>query len=117
MSMSKYDKGIKENSAQSSSGGGGGFSKATARSFLSNGGGVEASSAVSTGPLIEGNVATLGGIDCGDEVISIQHTENGAALCTSRPCSVTYDLSANGGANRRLKNEMLLILLALYLSS
>ena len=65
------------------------MSKATARSFLSNGsGGIEATSAatasaVSSGPLIEGNVATLGGIDCGDQVISIQHTENGAALCTN----------------------------------
>ena len=81
--------------SSSSSGGGGTSKAATARSFLSNSGGAvagaggaEASSASAAttavsaaGPVIEGNVATLGGIDCGDEVLSVQHTENGAALC------------------------------------
>ena len=88
-----------------SSSGGGGTSKATAaRSFLSSGGGgVDASSAATTtaassGPLIEGNVATLGGIDCGEEVISVQHTENGAALLTGLFSGVIKVFNAHAGS-------------------
>ena len=59
-----------------------GGANARSKSLLSAAadGSASGSSGASVEPDIEGNIQIVGAIDCGERVLNIQHSENGAAL-------------------------------------
>eukprot|EP00094_Tigriopus_californicus_P001305 TCALIF_01263-PA protein Name:"Similar to HET-E1 Vegetative incompatibility protein HET-E-1 (Podospora anserina)" AED:0.22 eAED:0.22 QI:0/0.6/0.16/0.66/0.8/0.66/6/0/367 len=74
------------------------------RSFLSNGDGSS-----SSGPVIEGNLQVLGGIDCGETVLSIQHSENGSSLLAGLVSGqIKVYNPVNGSIVTTLENEEIL---------